>query len=384
LEFANSLCRDLKRVLAEAKSEFKDQQLLASEKRTDRTAIQRIQDLLKQAIRYENESVVQASITSLQSALSGSDLSEIRAKSQRLTAAGRDLEQFIAAQRVKTEALANARQAANQELTRTQTLVSQAQGYGKQSQIASAQKPLELALDGENVEDIKTKTQALTEVNRDLNQYIQDQRTAAEKKRQQENDIRAFVATKQRVDKAIESAKAEIGNANKLSGDKALAAATKEANQAVSELAAKLQNDDPKDAPQISALADRLAKAEQNLKLDTRQATVLSTATGKRVYQGCVVWATRKGMTASVPVRIFKDDATNQAADLAANMGTHLCRCMAAEIAGDTEITDEAKVEIGRQFETRDRMDNQALAVVVGVASTKCQVQAMERIANQK
>ena len=85
-------------------------------------------------------------------------------------------------------------------------------------------------------------------------------------------------------------------------------------------------------------------------------------------------------MITSAPVRFFKDDATNQAADLATNMGTHLCRCMTVEIAGDTEITDQAKLEIARQFETRDRMDNQALAVVVGASFIKCQAQITDEL----
>jgi hypothetical protein len=57
--------------------------------------------------------------------------------------------------------------------------------------------------------------------------------------------------------------------------------------------------------------------------------------------------------------------------------GNSCAVCMATEISGDKEITDEAKLEIAHQFETTDRMNNQQLALVVGVASAKCQTQAM-------
>jgi hypothetical protein len=215
--------------------------------------------------------------------------------------------------------LANTREAANVELTRTQSLLAQAQGYSKQNQVASARKPLELALVGENLEDIQSKIQTLAAVNRDLDRYIQDQKATAERKRQQENDIRAFLATEQRAEKVMESAKTAVGQAQR-SGDNTVAPAVKEVSQAMDQLSALIKKNDPKDEHQVSALADRVAKAEQTLKSATRQATVLSSSTGKRVYQGCVAWAQRKGFAS--PVRVFKDDATNNAA----NQGEQLCR----------------------------------------------------------
>src|ERR1019366_7593231 len=118
---------------------------------------------------------------------------------------------------------------------------SGAYSYGKQNQVASAQKPLELALAGENIEDIKGKTQTLAVVNRDLGQYIQDQKAAAERKQQQENDIRAFFATKERATKVIESAKAEVAQAAQKSGDGTVASAAKETSQAVNQLVAAIQ-----------------------------------------------------------------------------------------------------------------------------------------------
>jgi hypothetical protein len=79
-EFETSLCRDLKQILLEAKNEITDQRLLTAEKRDYRTAIQRTKNLLKQADGFDNQSVVQASIVSLESALSGNNLAEIRAR----------------------------------------------------------------------------------------------------------------------------------------------------------------------------------------------------------------------------------------------------------------------------------------------------------------
>ena len=337
-------------------------------------------ELLKQAKGYDNQLVVETNIRNLESSLAGDNVKEIRARAQGLTTANRDLQQFLTEQKAEAEALLNARQAANEELTRTPILLTQAQGYGKQNQVASAQKPLELALAGENADEIKSKTQALVAVNRDLDQYIQDAKAAAEKKRQQENQARVFVATKQRAEKAIGSATAAVTGAAKYSGDKEIATASRSTAQTMNELSAKARTADPRDEPQISKLTERLGAEQSRLSAMTRQTVVLNSSLGRRVYEGCSGWAKRKGMITSAPVRFFKDDATNQAADLATNMGTHLCRCMTVEIAGDTEITDQAKLEIARQFETRDRMDNQALAVVVGGSFIKCQAQITDEL----
>lgn len=175
-QFANSICKDLKQVVADARSEFKDQQLLASEKEAAGTAIQRAEDLLKQVPGYENSQAVETSIASLEASITSNDLSEIRSKEQALVSVSLDLEQIVATQHASDEALANARQAANRELTRTQTFLAEAKGYNKRDQVASAQQSLELALVGENAEEIQTKTRALEAADRELDQFIQAQR----------------------------------------------------------------------------------------------------------------------------------------------------------------------------------------------------------------
>jgi hypothetical protein len=68
---------------------------------------------------------------------------------------------------------------------------------------------------------------------------------------------------------------------------------------------------------------------------------------------------------------------TNKAADLATNVGEYFCRCMAVQIAGDNQITDAAKLAIARDLETKDKEDNQQLAVVAGAAFLKCQMNMM-------
>lgn len=98
-----------------------------------------------------------------------------------------------------------------------------------------------------------------------------------------------------------------------------------------------------------------------------------------RVYKGCYAWAGRNGMVADSSVRVFKDDATNKAADVM-NVGEHLCGCMASKIANDSEITDQAKVEIAHDLETKNREDNQQLALVVARAGAVCQSSLMEQV----
>jgi hypothetical protein len=92
----------------------------------------------------------------------------------------------------------------------------------------------------------------------------------------------------------------------------------------------------------------------------------------QRVYDGCVEWAKRTGSASALPV--FRDQKTN---DLA-NPGEALCRCMAEQIGGDREITDDAKIEIALQFETKNRMDNQQLALIVGSGFLKCQTKLVQ------
>jgi hypothetical protein len=178
-DFAKSICRDLKQVVADARNEFKDQRLLASEKENARTAIQRAQDLLKQVPRYGNAPLVEASITSLAASIEGNDLNEIRSKEQALVNGSRDVEQNVATQHASADALASARQAANRELTRTQNLLPQASGYSKREQVVSVQRSLENSVAGDDTEDIKAKTQALVAANRELDQFIGQQRSAA-------------------------------------------------------------------------------------------------------------------------------------------------------------------------------------------------------------
>jgi hypothetical protein len=143
---------------------------------------------------------------------------------------------------------------------------------------------------------------------------------------------------------------------------------------------AKANSNDPNDTAQISQLTHKLNVEDSKMKALFKQTTALSSNAGKQVYQGCYIWAKRGGAIAGTSVRVFKDDATNRAADLAANYGDHFCRCIAVEIAGDDQITDAAKIEIGHQFATKDHIDNQALAALVGVAAGRCQLQQIDEL----
>lgn len=373
-EFANSVCEDLKRVVADTRTELADARLLATEKRNAATAVQRARDLLAQAKGYQSRPALEASIASAETVVVSSDLNDIRAKLQVLTTGIRDVEQFMAVQRAKAEVLAKAREAGSQQLARTQLLLSQAQGYSDSSQVVAAQRQLEVALAGENVEQINARLQEVVATSQHIDQYMQEQKAAAERKRQHEHHIRAFIAAKQRGEKAVVSARSELGKAASLAGDARLTATVQTTTRTLQALSLKLQSRDPKDEAQISALTDKLASGESQIRALARQTAVLSSATGKRVFQGCMAWAEREGMVS--PVRVFKDDATNSAA----NQGESLCRCMAIQIGGDREITDEAKVEIARQFETRDRIDNQQLALIVGVAGARCQMDGISSL----
>jgi uncharacterized protein len=151
----------------------------------------------------------------------------------------------------------------------------------------------------------------------------------------------------------------------------------------------------------IAALEAMIAAAQQDAKAQTfergrqvldamrkraasnelaRQKSVMSTATGRRVYDGCYAWAKRGGLIAGTQVRVFKDEATSRAAELASNPGEPFCRCVVAEIVGDNAIANAAKLEIGHQLETEDKADNQPLAVAAGVAFEKCQIKVMNEI----
>jgi hypothetical protein len=177
--FANSICQDLKQVLADAKNEFTDQQLLTSEKEAARTAIQRSQDLLMQASGYGNRQTMEAAIAALESSIAGNDLNDIRSKAQALTNASRDVEQFVAGQHATADSEADARQAANKELARTENLLAQATEYNKRDQVVETKRSLERSLAGEDAEDIRAKTQALRAANDDVAQFIGHHRSTA-------------------------------------------------------------------------------------------------------------------------------------------------------------------------------------------------------------
>lgn len=143
LEFANSLCRDLKQILSDARSEFKDQQLL-SEKEATRSAIQRTQ------------------------------------------------EQIVSTQHSVGDNLDDARSAANEELRKTQTLLEQTKsdhgeygngwyglgGEGRKS-VVEIQQKLEGSLAGENEGNIKAFTHALQNANERLELFIQQRTNTA-------------------------------------------------------------------------------------------------------------------------------------------------------------------------------------------------------------
>jgi hypothetical protein len=196
--------------------------------------------------------------------------------------------------------------------------------------------------------------------------------------------MKALAAAKQRAEKDIASAQANLASAAKASGDADIATAARTSSQTAQELSAKAKSNDPSDEPQISALASRLEAQQAKLNRLVREKTVLASSTGKQVHQGCLAWAKRRGMGTSSGVKVFKDEASNKAADIGVNTGTVLCRCMAVQIAGDPEITDEAKVEIARQFESRDKMNNQALAAVVAVAGGRCQLEMVDQLSGAR
>ena len=373
VRFANSICTDLKQTVSDARREYANAQLLATEIRDAKTAIQRTRDMLIRAKHYGNAQALEAALNSLETALPGDDLKVIRAKVQALTTANQDLSRFMTLQMPKATALASARETANRELAKTQTLLGAAEGFNRVSQVESIKKPLESALAGEDSDEITIRTQSLVAINRDLDSYIQRLKLAAESKRQTETGIRALLATKQRAEKVVESANAQKANAARLTSDRALATAMQQMTQIGTELNALLKSVDPRDEPQISRLTEKLASVGNEMTTLARQTSVLSTRTGRCVYEGCFAWAQRNGIATFNPVRVFKDEETNKAADLAMNMGEHYCRCMTVEIAGDTDITDAAKLEIGHDLETKDRENNQQLALVVAVAGVRCQ-----------
>jgi hypothetical protein len=195
-----------------------------------------------------------------------------------------------------------------------------------------------------------------------------------------DGQLRALAAATQRAESVIASARIELASAAKYPTDKEVGPADRATTQAMNDLAGMVGNaviGDERHERQITILTEKLSKEASRLAAVNRQHVALSTATGKRVYNGCYAWAKRTGMASSV--QVFKDDAKNAIA----NQGEQLCRCIAAEIAGDREITDEAKLAIAHEFETTDRMRDQQLALIVGVASAKCQIAAMRNLSGR-
>jgi hypothetical protein len=171
------------------------------------------------------------------------------------------------------------------------------------------------------------------------------------------------------------SAKTDVAAESKWSTDKVVASDLQIVSKLMSEVAGRAKTDNPSKATQISSLTEKLIAADTDLKMHGREALAIASITGRRVYDGCYDWAKRHGMIAGTQVKIFKDEDTDRAADLAANMGEHFCRCVSAEFTNDPDVTDAAKLELAHQFATRDQVDNQALALVFGQAAVKCQVQ---------
>ena len=115
------------------------------------------------------------------------------AHAQAPTNASPELEQFVAAQHDGGDTLANVRSAANQELTRTHTLLEQTKGdhgdfgngwYGiggeGRKSITAIQQRLEDFLADGNEESIRARTQALKNANDRLDLFIQQRTNAAE------------------------------------------------------------------------------------------------------------------------------------------------------------------------------------------------------------
>jgi hypothetical protein len=188
-----------------------------------------------------------------------------------------------------------------------------------------------------------------------------------------EADLRALSAAKERAGKTIASAKTELGMATN-TPDQETGTAAKTTAQTMNELSVKVQSIDPTNTAQIIALATRLQAQSNTLHRLTREKAVMSTATGKRVYEGCYAGAKRQGLIAGTQVRVFKDEETNKAAEMATNPGVPFCRCVAVDIAGDNNITDAAKFAIARDLETKDKEDNKQLALVAGKAMLACQM----------
>lgn len=86
-----------------------------------------------------------------------------------------DLKQVVSkAKQAHSDAqlLATAKSVANEELSESHNLLQQAPDYDQKNQLISAEKGLELALETQNLDEIRAKTQALSAVNEGLKKYI--------------------------------------------------------------------------------------------------------------------------------------------------------------------------------------------------------------------
>jgi hypothetical protein len=195
-----------------------------------------------------------------------------------------------------------------------------------------------------------------------------------------DNGLKALTAAKQRAEKIIAASTTAVAGAARYASNPEIAGAARSTTQALTEVGTRIRAADPKDEPLLTKAADKLNREQGQLVALTHETVVLSSTLGKQVNAACTAWATRQGMITSNPVRVFKDDETNKAAERAYNYGRPLCSCMTVEIAGDDQITDQAKLEIAKQFETRNRMDNQQLAAVVAVADARCQIKGIDEL----
>jgi hypothetical protein len=99
VQFGNSICRDLKQTVTDARHQYAANKILLTEKEASRTAMRRTRDLLAEARGYQDAPQIEASISSVEAALNTDDLDVIRARMQNLPNASHDLEQYIANQK---------------------------------------------------------------------------------------------------------------------------------------------------------------------------------------------------------------------------------------------------------------------------------------------
>ena len=268
----------------------------------------------------------------------------------------------------QAELLANAKRIAGDELQKMQGLLGHAPGYGAQAQVTAARESLNFAVRGSNANEIQEKTQAIAAINRDLDEYIKAQQLAAEKTRQQDNQVRLFVAAQQRGDAAVKTATATINSASKWSGEKLVTLARRQASGTLEALSTKLQSVDPNDEREISSLTDRLVSQQTRLRSAIHESQALQSRIGQGIYKGCFTWATRQGLVPAT--RMFKSDQDNL--DAGQYRGEQTCRCFSTKIVDVDEITDDFKLAIGRQLASGDRIRNPQMQAVAGSAFASC------------